>query len=262
MCVLLSSCVSAPAVTVSSDEIPSKIEHPSPARIQVVIKTPPGLEDIERLDLFIYEEGGVQQLVSHTLYDRPPGIIELDACSSPVLFAAVANCPFEFNTEALKLYSSLESLSFNLSDDLCAKPVLTGLATAGQSEDTFIIAIEPLRAEIRLRSVTNRYGGDSLIEEPKARLSGINTACEAFRWSGWYGSEPSDTPWQPLPCWIGLYTQYPGTTLYCYPNDASQGPGAAFLELSYRYEGRDMTKRISLPRVGRGETIGIDVDLP
>ncbi len=261
MCIPLSCCVSAPAVTVSPEPSSGTVQD-STFLIRAAITTPPGLEDLAGLDLFVYEEGGVQQLVSHTHCDAPPRVMEIETCRQSGILAAVANCPFEFNTDALKLYSSLENLSFNIADDLGSKPIMTGLATIDTAAASTIITIEPLRAEIRLRSVTNLYSGDSLIEEPQARLSGINTVCEAFRWSGWYGSEPADTPWQPLPCWIGLYTQYPGTALYCYPNDASQGPGAAFLELGYRYEGLEHTKRIALPPIGRGDTIGIDLDLP
>ncbi|MCR5841993.1 MAG: hypothetical protein K6G86_07965, partial [Bacteroidales bacterium] len=73
--------------------------------------------------------------------------------------------------------------------------------------------------------------------------------------------------WQALPCDVGYFPQYPGITLWCYPNDTPEtilGAPRPSVEFACEIRGQTCTFEIPLPPLPRGCTkeIELTVDGP
>ena len=176
---------------------------------------------------------------------------------------AVADSPFRFNLAAFPGADAIEGAVFRFEHDRPSRPILSGSSEFAAGGET-VLALTPLMCRIVLESVTNGMDGYKRLEDPRAFLSQVNAEAELFRVSGFSPSEQQpDTLRTLLPCDIGLFTQYPGTVLYCYPNDPGEfsAPSpATVLNLEGECDGRTRLMSFPLPGMGRGCELYCSVD--
>lgn len=224
---------------------------------------------IRRLDIFIYGSGGLRTLESHATI-RGNGAVMCDTlnCSAGrKTIVAIANTPLEFNLTALAKMDGMELLSYKADDDDAETPVMSACMET-EAGDTVDMTLKPLLCRIRLSEISNTMTGYRLIEEPLVYLCDCNPVAEALRQKEFRPKEPSpDTLKVALPYDIGVYTQYPGTELYCYPNDTPEtilGCPRTSMGLECRIDGRKAVFEFQLPPLQRAGCVdvGICVDGP
>lgn len=214
-------------------------------------------------DIFLFDSGGTRPLRLHSGFVGA-GPHFLPSIPGEIQVVVVANFPYEFNDAALKTMDNLETLTLDFSSDNPDFPVMTGTAES-ISGDTLSVILRPLMSCIVIESVTNLMGGYQRLEDPYAYLSETNSSAEIFREVGFCVLCPSsDSLKVNLPCDVGIFTQYPSTRLYCYPNDQPDSPSnpATVLNLcgSTAGESREMT--FPVPPISRNTTLrcGISFD--
>ena len=244
-------------------------------RGQEIIDTPPPFDTLEvkeyltsltvkapcpvhSLDIFVYRADGLKDLAAYLHADADSATVSLND-TLPKMVAIVANARGRFNIQGLNHYDSLGEVRAQLDSDSPDAPLMSGIGPLGQP-----VILTPLLCTIELVSVTNYYDGDILAENPRVWLENVNTDADIFRDQGFTVREPRPSPKVYLPCDIGLYTQYPGTKLYCYPNDLPNpdaGNPATELVLEYEIEGVTLSQRYTLHPIMRGETIQLEAEI-
>lgn len=189
---------------------------------------------IRNLDILVYGGSPLLTLESHMTSDQTELELELKD-SLPKTIAVLANMPGKLNDEAFRHYDSLEQLEMRLEDDNPDCPFMSGTASL-EAGGIGAVQLTPLLCCVLIQSVTNMNDGDVLLENPRARLSGISTRAPLMKPYGFTIQDPGETGAIKLPCDVGLYTQYPNTRLYCYPSDMP-GTEAPRLILEYTKEG-------------------------
>ena len=215
---------------------------------------------IESLDLFVYRADGLRDLQLHSRVCADKALLSLSD-SLPKTLAVVANVRGTFNLEALNHFDSLEELVFRFTDDNPKAPLMTGIGSFVPGRDT-TIALTPLLCTVQLTEVSNWMDGDRLAENPRVWLENVNGQAEMFRERGFSVRDPVASKKVRLPYDIGLYSQYPGTILYCYPNDLpnpTTGNPATELIFQYEVEGQTRTLRYILHPIQRGTIIPVEV---
>lgn len=215
---------------------------------------------IKTLDIFVYRDRPTKPLETHVRVEGSavPGI---PSESGDRIVAAVANSPAEFNLEALRSFDSIELLSMDYRDENPAAPVMSGTLASDANEVE--LALVPLLCPILLVSVENCL--DMLAENVSVTLRQVNSRAEIFRSDGFRPTETVDTPEEAahpemmkarLPCDVGLFVQYPGITLYGYPNDCSAVLGIPQTELVLDYVtgGNRRSTVVPVHPLRRGET--------
>ncbi len=215
---------------------------------------------IESLDLFVYQADGLKELQFHERISGGDAVLSLSD-SLPKTLAVVANVRGTFNLDALNHFDSLEELVFRFTDDNPKAPLMTGIGSFVPGRDT-TVALTPLLCTVQLTEVSNWMDGDRLAENPRVWLENINGEAEMFRERGFTVRDPVASKTERLPFDIGLYSQYPGTKLYCYPNDLpnpTTGNPATELVFQYEVDGKNRTQRYILHPIQRGSTIPVEV---
>ena len=215
---------------------------------------------VKRLDLFVYRPDGLKDLVTHVRAEGATARISLtDSLQKTV--AVVANARGTFNTVALNHFDSLDELVIRFSDDDPEAPLMTGIGSFFPGRDT-TVALTPLLCTIELTEVSNCLGGDRLAENPRVWLENINGEAGMFKLQGFAVRDPLRSRAVRLPYDIGLYSQYPGTKLFCYPNDLpnpTTGNPATELVFQCEVEGETRTIKQVLHPIPRGSSIHVDV---
>lgn len=220
---------------------------------------------IRTLDVFVYADRPTRPLESHVRVEgsEVPGII---SARGDRIVAAVANSPAEFNLEALRYFDSIELLSMDYRDEDPAAPLMSGVqACAGDTAD---LALTPLLCPILLVSVENCLSSPA--EDAHVTLRQVNSRAEVFRSDGFRPTETVDTPQETahpemmtarLPVDVGCYAQYPGLTLYAYPNDCDAVPGIPQTELVFDYsmDGTRHSTVVPVHPLRRGETTPVQL---
>ena len=217
--------------------------------------------EVGRLDLFLFDAEGLRQLESHSsTYQRTNHQLELRSTGGEKIAVAIANSPYAFDTVALQRYEAVEQIRFNLTDDSPSCPIMSGVCQFSVPGDC-CIKLEPLLCSVTLDEVSNNLAGYELLENPRIMLTGLNPWAEVMRESGFRPAEDcSDTLRASLPCDVGFYTQRPGTTLYCYPNETPENSlGSQRTKLTFECEIRDTTRRfpVPLPPLQRGCSVHV-----
>ena len=213
---------------------------------------------VRSLDIFVYSADGLKDLVSYIHADGDSARVSLPD-SLPKIVAVVANARSRFNIQGLNHYDSLDEIRVQLDGDSPDAPLMSGSGQLGQR-----VFLTPLLCTVELVSVTNYYEDDVLAEHPRVWLENVNTDADLFRSQGFTVREPRSSRKVYLPSDIGLYTQHPGTKLYCYPNDLPNpdaGNPATELVLEYEMEGATLTQRYTLHPIMRGETIQLEAGI-
>lgn len=212
--------------------------------------------------LLVYRSDGLKDLVCAVQSEGELATVELTD-SLPKTIAVVANSKYRLNTSALDHIDSLDGLTCRMEDEDPAAPVMSGMAAVSPGQDTEI-RLTPLLCTVILAEVTNLYEGDTLAEYPRVWLENANGEADLFRDAGFPVKDPVNTRTVKLPSDIGIYTQHPGTRLYCYPNDLpdpNPGNPATELVMQYEVEGETHTWRTTLHPIGRGEIIAAEAVL-
>ena len=213
---------------------------------------------VRSLDIFVYRTDGLKDLVAYLHADSDSAMVSLTD-TLPKMVAVVANARGRFNPQGLNHYDSLGELRARLEDDTPQAPLMSGIGLLGRP-----VSLTPLLCTIELISVTNYYDGDVLAENPRVWLENVNSEAEIFRDQGFTVMDAHTSKKLNLPSDIGLYTQYPHTRLYCYPNDLpnpNAGHPDTELVLQYEIEGVTRTCRRTLHPIFRGETIQLEMQL-
>ena len=213
---------------------------------------------VRTLDIFVYRADGLKDLAAYLHADADSATVILND-TLPKMVAVVANARGRFNVQGLNHFDSLGEIRAQLAGDSPEAPLMSGIGQLGQP-----VTLTPLLCTIELVSVTNYYEEDILAENPRAWLENVNTDADIFRDQGFTVREPRSSPKVYLPSDIGLYTQHPGTRLYCYPNDLPNpdaGNPATELVLEYEIEGVTLNQRYTLHPIMRGETIQLEAEI-
>ena len=225
-------------------------------------RTPP----IERLDIFIYGYGGLRQLESHVTL-KGGGSERSDTLRCTVgrkIIVAIANSPLEFNLTALAKMDGMELLNYKSEDDSPEVPVMSA-STEADAGNAVEMTLKPLMCRVRLAEISNTMAGYRLIEEPQVYLCDCNPAAEALRQKDFRPKEPSpDTVKVPLPYDIGVFTQHPGTELFCYPNDTPEnilGSPRTSMGLECRIDGKKAVFEFPLPPLKRAACVDVSISV-
>lgn len=215
-----------------------------------------------RTDLFVYSPNGQKEC--HMSFSGESDIHTLDLTPGEKQIVAIVNSPYTFTEPATAKIESLEQIRFKFKDDSPEHPAMSGSAGCIVGEDTYIIIdVTPLLCSIELTEVNNNLTSYRLLENPRIRLTGINPEAEIMRASGFRpsGSGCDGEP-AALPCDVGFYSQYPGTTLYCYPDETPENMiGTDRTELIFECEIQDTTRRftVPLPPLPRGSVCPVSI---
>lgn len=266
------------------DERPDKVDEPDstgtsdgkdtlrayPCRINLETLSRMGLEpELKHADIFVYGS----ELVH---YERVEGrfcdFVLHEAGEYFVM--AVANAPGEFHPEVLLHTDSWRGLEMLLEYEKPEQAIMRGTgsfsvkkelaATAAENSPLLAaVVLEPLLCGVQISSITQYYDGDILVENPRIHLENCCTRAELFRDEGFYCLDPSESKTTYLPYDIGLYTQYPGTTIYCYPNDMPQSETspASVLVLDYEVLGQSRQLRFPIHPLRRNSIFPLDVNI-
>ena len=237
-------------------------------RVRVALLPQAAGRSIRSLDLFIYSNEGTRRLEAYCHCTEPHGepfLLEVPPGEKTAV--ALANSPWAFRLDALAAFDSMELLQMRYELEDAAAPFLSGAAEfcAGLEEGAPVgIFLQPLLCAVELCSVFCDCPGEVLLEEPVVQLEQVNAAAEVLRRDGFRPVELVDAAAQlrspqlmraALPCDVGRYTQYPRTTLACYPNDAASptaGTPRTRLVLQGRLSGQFCRWETVLPPVRRG----------
>ncbi|MBR1870128.1 MAG: hypothetical protein IJ799_08725 [Bacteroidales bacterium] len=212
---------------------------------------------VDSIDLFLFSDSGTQPLELHRrtclkdtfCFSSAPGDKEA---------VLIANCPYAFNLAAVPNLDALEQLRFSFSEDNPQAPLMSAVLNF-EAGGTAKAVLQPLMCRVVIESVSNMMSGYRRLEDPSAFLSGMNPEAELLRSGGFAAIMPqTDTVRAALPCDIGIFTQYPGTELFCYPNDpgdASPASPPTLLHLEGACGGDFRRLSFALPPLHRGCTV-------
>ena len=215
---------------------------------------------VSTIDLFLYTDCLQEHL---TLRDSSSVLLNLEQGQS-YRIVAIANIRGRFNDAALAHYDAWQAFETSLSDEDPAKPVMCAtMDLTTEKGDTALVELAPMLCTIQIRSVTQYISDDTLIENPRVFLTGCSTRVRPFGEGRIAPLEQQDTDPVFLPCDIGLYSQYPGTCLYAYPNEVPETATSPATELVMEYElnGKTREYRKALHPLERGCWEPVDIEL-
>ena len=266
--VLAPVCLTPSCVRPSTDPLPSDevwLQTDS-SRFSVFFRisdnTADSVRHVSRLNLFVYDADGLRRLLLHRCYDFLPDSAVFYCNATGVSVVAVADSPREFNVSALERYDSIELLTYDFEDDSPGRPVMSGqkdIASGGSGT----VVLTPLLARVMAGELSNKLRGYVCLEDPRIYLENMNASAELLRTAGFNPSETVPSPpVRRLPYDIGIFSQSPGTELFCYPNDAEEStignPPTAFV-LECEIQGATRRFKVPLPAVRRNSTTRVDL---
>jgi len=231
---------------------------------------------IKNLDLFVYADSWTRLLDRHyNLQNLHPTSTTILTLPGDKRLVIIANSPYEFNIEALRAFDSIELLEMNYADEDPDYPLMSAFEvfTAG---DSVKVELTPMLCPVEILEVQNCLEDTPLLQNPRVRLTNINAKAELLRFSGFHPTDIIESPdeighpkmmSQHLPSDIGLYTQHPGTTLYCYPiTSPNNDIAAVHTTLIFEAEiatpdgqRETLTREWPLPTIPRGTTTALSL---
>lgn len=231
-------------------------------RFRVSDATADTLRHISHTDIFVYDADGLRELLVSRSYDFLPDSAVFFCPAKTVTVVAVANSPRGFNTSALERFDSIELLTYRFEEDSPERPVMSGQKNVAAGGSGYL-SLTPLLCRVMVGEVSNKLKGYVRLEDPRIFLENMNATAEALRSEGFHPSEMvSAPPVRSLPYDIGIYTQTPGTELFCYPNDSAEATiGTPATEFVFECEisGETHRFRTALPAIRRNSTLRVDV---
>lgn len=232
-------------------------------------------QKIRTIDFFIYRDSLNTPLEMHqravfegNVHTGAETVLKLPSERGSRIVLAIANSPREFRIEALGSFDSAELLTMYYRDEDPGFPLMSAVKHC--AEDQVKLRLKPLLCPVTLLSVSNST--DRLLSQPVISLKGVNGSAEMLRSDGFTAAFTVDSPAElahpemmqaRLPKDIGSLTQYPGTRLYCYPQDIVGGFGSRGCELVFTAssEGETLTYSFPLPKVCRGDSIALGINI-
>lgn len=217
---------------------------------------------VRRLDLLLYGADDIKALRHKRVYEHLPDSIMIYGPAEDMIVVAVANSADPLFDNAPSRYDAAEELSCDFSSDSPALPLMSGTLKleAGQGGT---VQISPLMSRVVLGMISNTMKNYVRLEDPRLYLENANSGAEILRTGGFRPAELiAATDRVPLPYDIGVFSQSPGTELFCYPNDSPAvtiGTPATVLVLECEIKGMTKQFRISLPLVRRNSTTRVDI---
>lgn len=220
-------------------------------------------EALRNMDIFIY--GQANKLEDHTYYADVPDTMKVRVPDGRKKIVAIANSRHRFKDEALSKYESTEALYYDMDDEDPAFPLLS---CEEETDNTRNITLRPTRilCTITLESVEHSFRNYKRMEDPRIMLSGYPASASILRMDGLRPSETSsDTTglkglvWDRLPCDIGMYTQHPETSIYCYPCDDNSSATAPIFIVESETDGQTYRYETALPVLKRGATVYVSL---
>lgn len=227
---------------------------------------------VDSVDLFIFRDEEIRTLEYHCrLPYRDPSV---ESVSDTVRLSkgmkvavAAANLKGIPDESKLESYETMELMRSEYIYDDPERPVMSGI-TVFRAGDGCEVDLRPLLCTIILSEVNNNITGYRRLEDPRCYLENVNADAELFRETGFRPTEIINrTQAVPLPCDVGLYTQYPSSHLYCYPNDSQESTvGTPRTNFVLECEINGVTRCFSteLPPLARGcsHTVELTVNSP
>ena len=262
-------CSRTPINEEESQEEPEQPAGPRTGTVRVKVTESAGSTTIVRTDLFVYSLSDQKGLEHHESFDDSSAVHTLDLTAGEKEIIAIVNSPYTFNDQALARIESLEQVQFAFEDEDMLSPSMSGKnsLTVRASEETSVeINVRTLVCRIVLAEASNNLGSYQRLENPRVFLRNLNPKADILRENGFRPSDNIDEGRRcALPCDVGFYTQYPGTTLLCYPNETPENMlGSPRTELVLECEIRDTTRQftVELPPLSRASahSVAITVD--
>ncbi len=219
--------------------------------------------DIEQALILVYSTESLCALDTMIRLDYLPEELVVKLAEGEKYVAAIINSPVALSTAALSRYDYLDQLRFDFEDDSPDTPLMGARdITSGNFCE---LTLSPIMCRVELAAISNTLDDYELLEEPRIRLVDLNASIGLFEEDPVYPSETLDAgEWVSLPYDIGMYTQYPGTALYCYPNgtpETTLGSAHTALELETTVLGKLCSYEVSLPAFGRGDTVRVELTI-
>lgn len=233
---------------------------------------------VKTLDIFIYSDSLNRPLEKHQRIEYPtfaptlpwePSEIEVytDSLTLPCskggkIVIAIANSPYPFNIEALKLYDTAELLTMYYSDEDPAFPLQSAVSYG--CTKAVSLKLKTLLCPVRVLSISNSTG--KLLSHASLRLSKINSSAQILRSDGF---RPESVIFSPeevshpqimkasIPLDIGSSILYTNILLYCYPFDSATTLGTPPTEiiLEAEQDGQMVSFVKELPQTTRGKSV-------
>lgn len=220
------------------------------------------LHPVHRLDLLLYSADDMKGLRHKRVYEHLPDSIIIYGPKEDLIAVAVANSAEPLFSNAPPRYDAAEELSCDFSSDSPNSPLMSGTLKLEAGEGG-TVPISPLMSRVMLGMITNTMKNYVRLEDPRVYLENVNSAAEILRTGGFRPSELiAATDRVQLPYDIGVFSQSPGTELFCYPNDspaATIGTPATVLVLECEIKGMTKQFRIPLPVLRRNSTTRVDI---
>lgn len=201
--------------------------------------------DCEALDIFIFNDDGLQRLDSYQRIE-PSGMEKITAASrkGEKIIAAVANSRIDKSGwSGINSLDALRSKVAVLQKENPGKPLMSGMTYAEMGTDAACtIKMQPLLSEIHIRSIRcdfsgKPYSGEKM-QNVKVYLTNVNAGAQIFSQSGFMPQQivnagrlsESDLAsfihpemlMKRLDSPVGNETVLPELSLYCYPNDCRE----------------------------------------
>ena len=216
---------------------------------------------VRRLDLFVYEADGTQELERYLQLDSLTEEIGVITSPGTKHLVGIANSPYRFNLHALARYDAIRQLCYRFADDHPEFPIASDVCTVSGQRGQ--LSLHPLLCCIELCSVSNTMDDYVLLENPQVRLTDLPDGAEVLREQEFRPTELIDAgAWVPLPCDIGYFPQTPGIRLWCYPNDTPEdilGVPRPALQFACKIQGEACNFDIPLPPLARGCTKKVEL---
>ena len=262
---LITSCINKGPDMEPVEDISVKVDSCAFAiSLEIKSEMSDTVPQIRCLDLLIYDEGDMGSLESWTHFESLPDSISVMGAKRVKTAVAIANSPRSFSRRAIERFDSIELLSYAFDEDSPEAPVMSGTCSLipdrpGQ------LRLVPLMSRVQLGEISNTMKGYARLEEPRVYLDNMNASAELLRSVGFRPSEYIEvTEKTKLPYDIGIFSQRPGTELYCYPNEtpeATVGSPQTFFVLECEIYGNTCRFPVALNALGRNKTLHVDISV-
>lgn len=215
--------------------------------------------EIRQLDIFSYSD----HLLQHRTISHFQDTVHIPVISESGVLVILANAFGSFNHQGLYHYDAWNELSIDIRNDNPNFPIMRDMIHWNATIQTLSSKLKPLLCEVRLRSVTQYLGDDLLLENPRVWLESASTYGALFRDGNYPPMYQESTTPIFLPGDIGLYTQYPNISLWCYPNEipvTPTNPATRFV-IEYEIEGKTYKFSKEIHPLSPNSVSYIDIDI-
>ncbi|MBO6169952.1 MAG: hypothetical protein J6O51_08280 [Bacteroidales bacterium] len=219
---------------------------------------------VRSLDLLIYKADGIKELRDKRHYDFLPDSILIYGPREDLVAVAIANYPQELFSCPPERFEEAEGLICDFESDSPGRPLMSASCNIEQGEGASLMLI-PLMSKVKLGQISNNQKKYVRLEDPRIYLENVNASAEILRLGGFRPAELLQAPVRaPLPYDIGIFTQSPGTELFCYPNDSAEatiGTPSTVLVLECEIKGETCRFSTSLPAIRRNTVTYVDISV-